>query len=301
MRVIKEFHRELVSFFQSGCIPEPDPDLSGSVITINIKRCFMRNIHRHSMERRFRADRIPAGFRTGSRLLEKFRTMCPMLAYMAAYLISFMLIEHWNRLHYTVIHTAVDDVIPFVPVFIIPYLLWFPYVAFFCLLLLFREEGAYHRLCATLVIGMTVFIAVSVIFPNIHLLRPEVLPGDDIFARMVGMLYAMDTPTNLTPSIHVFNSLCVIASVWKWDWVAEDGTVYSDRVRRLGRISATVLGILITLSTMLIKQHSFSDVVIAAVFFFFTYALVYHFDVVFAGSHRQRRRRQVLRPRSVRS
>lgn len=47
---------------------------------------------------------------------DKIRVLTPMFCYMIAYMISFMLIEHWNRLHYTVIHTAVDDVIPFVPV-----------------------------------------------------------------------------------------------------------------------------------------------------------------------------------------
>ena len=59
-----------------------------------------------------------------------------MFCYMIFYLISFSLIEQWNRLHYTVIHTAVDDVIPFCPAFVIPYILWFPYVTVFIVFLL---------------------------------------------------------------------------------------------------------------------------------------------------------------------
>ena len=223
----------------------------------------------------------------------KLRTITPMIGYMIGYLACFMLIENWNRLHYTVIHTAVDDVIPFVPAFVIPYVLWFPYVSVSAFFLLMKDEDAYHRLCAVLVIGMTVFIAVSVVFPNIHLLRPEQMPADNVFTRMVSLLYLADTPTNLTPSIHVFNSLAVIAAFWKWDWRTETGRRYAAPVRAFGRAAMTLLGMSIILSTMFIKQHSFSDVVIAVVLFAFTYILVYRFDFTFAG---RRRRIPVLRP-----
>ena len=218
---------------------------------------------------------------------EKIKVLTPMVCYMLAYMVSFMLIEHWNRLHYTVIHTVVDDVIPFVPVFIIPYLLWFPYVTFAILFLLMVSEKSYHKLCTVLAIGMTVFIAVSVVFPNIHLLRPESMPVDNAFTRMIGLLYLADTPTNLTPSIHVFNSLAVIGAMWDWDWRTESGKIYSGRVRAFWRAVTTILGLSITLSTMFIKQHSFSDVVIAFALFLFTYILVYRFEFTFIGGSRR--------------
>lgn len=231
--------------------------------------------------------------------LSKIRTVRPMFCYMIAYLVCFGLIEHWNRLHYTVIHTVVDDVIPFSPVFVIPYILWFPYVTVFALFLLMKNEDAYHRLCTTLAIGMTVFIIVSIIYPNIHLLRPETMPVDNVFTRMISKLYLVDTPTNLTPSIHVFNSLAIIASAWNWNWTTDDGKVFSNRIRSLCRVFLTVLGALITLSTMLIKQHSFSDVVIAIALYLLTHFLVYRLDFVFIGGKRVRR--PALRPRSARS
>lgn len=240
----------------------------------------------------------------GKRIAEVFplgrlRILRPMFCYMIVYLISFALIEQWNRLHYTVIHTVMDDVIPFSPVFVIPYILWFPYVTVFAVFLAMKNEEAYHKLCTTLAIGMTVFIIVSIVFPNIHLLRPETMPADNVFTRMISMLYMADTPTNLTPSIHVFNSLAIIAAAWHWNWKTEDGHTYSGKVRGFWRIFLTVLGILITLSTMLIKQHSFSDVVIALALFMFTHFLVYRLDFVFIGGRRVRR--PALRPRSARS
>ena len=231
--------------------------------------------------------------------VRKLKLLMPVVVYMIIYLTGFTLIEHWNRLHYTVIHNAADDLIPFVPVFVIPYLLWFPYVLCFGLFLLKYNEEAYHRLATTLAFGMTVFIFVSVIFPNIHLMRPETMPADNVFTRMVSMLYMADTPTNLTPSIHVFNSLAIIASAWNWDWRTDAGHVFTSKVRGFWRFFLTVLGLMITLSTMLIKQHSFSDVVIAAGLFLFTYVLVYRFDFLFIRGNRLRR--PVLRPRSARS
>ncbi|MDO5476474.1 MAG: hypothetical protein Q4F43_05090 [Eubacteriales bacterium] len=232
----------------------------------------------------------------------KLHTVKPMFLYMILYLISFMLIEHWNRLHYTVIHTAVDDLIPFRPVFVIPYMLWFPFVTVSVLFLLMKNEDAYHRLCSTLMFGMTVFILVSVVFPNIHLMRPETMPDESVFSRMVTLVYTVDTPTNLTPSIHVYNSLAVVASMWNWDWRTDDGFSYSGPARAFWRTIVTSLGLLISVSTMLIKQHSFSDVVIAAGLFVFFYALVYRFNIVLTGSSaRRERRRPALRPRSARS
>ena len=230
---------------------------------------------------------------------KKLRTVRPMFFYMLAYLVSFGLIEQWNRLHYTVIHTVVDDMIPFSPVFVIPYILWFPYVLCFTVFLLMKNEEAYHRLCTVLSIGMTIFIVVSVVFPNIHLLRPETMPEENVFTHMISLLYMADTPTNLTPSIHVFNSLAIITAAWKWDWRSDEGTVYPNTIRGFWRVILTIVGILITLSTMLIKQHSFSDVVIAIALFFFTYILVYRLDFVFIGARRVRR--PAYRPRSARS
>jgi membrane-associated phospholipid phosphatase len=172
-------------------------------------------------------------------------------------------------------------------------------VSCFAVFLLLKNEEAYHKLCTVLAIGMTVFIVVSIIFPNIHLLRPETMPEENVFTHMISLLYLADTPTNLTPSIHVFNSLAIITAAWKWDWRSDEGYSYSNTVRGFWRIIISVLGILITLSTMLIKQHSFSDVVIAIALFFFTYILVYRLDFVFIGAKHVRR--PAYRPRSARS
>ena len=223
-----------------------------------------------------------AGKHPASVLRYRVKVAAPMAAYILFYLVTFYLIENWNRLHYTVIHTTVDDRIPFLPVFIIPYLLWFVYVSGFTLCMLFEDEDSYHQVCTTLVVGMTVFLAVSMFFPNILFLRPETVPGRDVFSYLCRRLYAIDTPTNVTPSIHVYNSICVMIAVWR--------TNAAQMRSLLKKLFMTVLGFLIILSTMFIKQHSFSDVVIATGLAFFSYILVYKMNWVIVG----RRQRRIL-------
>ena len=197
----------------------------------------------------------------------KAKLAAPMAAYGVFYLVTFALIENWNRLHYTVIHTAVDDMIPFCEVFIIPYLMWFVYAFGFAFYMFLQDEKSYHEVAAFLVIGMTVFLAVSVFFPNILLLRPETMPRNNIFTYMVERLYAVDTPTNVTPSIHVYNSLAVMIAVWRTD---------AKLVRsKMSKILMTVLGFLIILSTMFLKQHSVGDVLSGLALAGIGYSMVY--------------------------
>lgn len=231
----------------------------------------------------------------------KVRLLMPIVGYMAGYLLCFGLIERWNRLHYTIIHTAVDDLIPFIPVFVIPYILWFPYVIGAIFFLAMVHEESFHRLCTCLMTGMTIFIAVSVVFPNIHLLRPEVMPQENVFTQMIGFLYRIDTPTNLTPSIHVYNSLAVIAAYWNWDWKKDSGRALTALCKYAGRAFITLLGMSIIFSTVLIKQHSFSDVVIAAALYLVTYCIVYRAPAASrsaAGHKRRRAARAALQGRA---
>lgn len=209
----------------------------------------------------------------------KVRTAVPMALYILFYCVTFAIIENWNRLHYTVIHTAVDDMIPFCEFFIIPYLLWFVYVSGFTFCLFLQDEKSYHETATFLAIGMTVFLAVSIFFPNILILRPQEMPRDNIFTRICLLLYSADTPTNVTPSIHVYNSIAVMIAVWK--------TGAAPFRSKVSKAAMTFLGFMIILSTMFLKQHSFSDVIIATGLSLFSYILVYKMEFVFIGSERR--------------
>ena len=113
---------------------------------------------------------------------------------------------------------------------------------------------------------MTIFLIVSTLYPNGHYLRPTTFEHNNIFVQMVKWLYATDTPTNLFPSIHVYNSIAVNMAVWHCD------NFKNNRVVRYG--SATLM-VSIILATMFLKQHSVFDVVTGTVLAIFMYSVVY--------------------------
>lgn len=206
----------------------------------------------------------------------------PFALFLTGYLILFEVLEHWNRLHYTVIHSWVDDKIPFCEIFIIPYFMWFVYIFGFCVYMFLVDEKSYHEAATFLSIGMAFFLIVSALFPNILMLRPETMPRDNIFTRLVQYLYSIDTPTNVTPSIHVYNSLCIMIAVWR--------TNARLMRRRIVKVLMTAQGFLIILATMFIKQHSFSDVIMGTGLAIVVYILVYRMGFVLVS----RRRRELI-------
>lgn len=81
-----------------------------------------------------------------------------VLLYAFLYLPWFFWLESRANLPYHVIHVWLDDKIPFVEYFIVPYLLWFVYVAAVFLYLFFKgTKQEFYRYCAFLFTGMTLF------------------------------------------------------------------------------------------------------------------------------------------------
>ena len=204
------------------------------------------------------------------RIRELIRLAMPIITYVPVYGIWFMMIEKHRFSHYAVIHTFLDDAIPFCEWFVIPYYLWFLYVAGTVLYFLFtREVDVYYKDFLFLATGMTLFLIISTLFPNVQQLRPEVMPRDNIFTHMIQMIYRSDTPTNLWPSIHVYNSIGTMIAVHN-----------SKRIKTPGKILSDILGVSIILSTMFIKQHSIYDVVTAIIMALIFYLVFYHSSVV---------------------
>ena len=188
--------------------------------------------------------------------IKKYRHGFIIAIYFVVYLILFGYLEQRPVRAYHVVHTVFDDMIPFCEIFIIPYLLWFPYVILTVVYFLFRNKNKreYFQLIFNLMMGMTVFLVVSYIYPNVQYLRPAVFPRSNIFTRLVAELYRTDTPTNILPSIHVFNSLAVYFAIHHCQALKD---------RKWLQRGALILSVLIILSTMFIKQHSAVDFFVA--------------------------------------
>lgn len=178
--------------------------------------------------------------------------------------------------HYKIIHVALDDHIPFCEVFVIPYILWFTYVAAVVLYFFLKDKDDYFRTCTFLFTGMTVFLLVSTLWPNGHHLRPYIMPRDNIFTQLVSFIYQADTPTNLWPSIHVYNSLGCHIAVMKSKRLAGKKGIH---------FASFILCTSIIMSTMFIKQHSVFDVTTAFIMAAVMYGIVYGSDILINFYH----------------
>ena len=189
-----------------------------------------------------------------------------ILGFCIFYLSGFSWLEnrHVSGIHITA--CALDYKIPFQEIFIIPYLLWFVYIAATVIYFLLHEDENFNALAGTLALGMTLFLVVSAIYPNGLNLRPVTFERDNIFIRLVQFVYKNDTPTNVLPSIHVFNSLAVHMSLTNCEALRDHKGV---------RYGSLVLTLLIIMSTMFLKQHSVIDVCCGATLALFGYLFFY--------------------------
>lgn len=165
------------------------------------------------------------------------------------------------------IHCPLDDRIPFVKWFFPVYCLWYLYL--FAALLYFglASKPDFIRLQSYLFIGMGICLAVYAVFPNAIRFRPAIV-GNDWISRIMAAMFSIDSPTMVTPSMHVFAAVAVHVSLAK--------SKLTGGSRPLVALSFAVMA-LICLSTVLIKQHSVIDVfwgaALAAALYFPVYGI----------------------------
>lgn len=192
------------------------------------------------------------------------------LLYFAIYLPWFFYLERTVTSGYHLMHIPLDDYIPFNEYFIIPYLLWFLYVATALVYFFFTDKKGYYRLFAFLAAGMTASLLICTIFPNGTNLRPAVDPQKNLCSLLVSVLYQGDTCTNVFPSVHVFNSVAVHIAAMK-----------SQRLKRHRLVQAASLALMVSicLSTVFLKQHSavdgFGSILLACLIYQFVYGNSY--------------------------
>ncbi len=201
-----------------------------------------------------------------NRTKKALKLLAPMLVYMVIYMTWFTILEKNITTDFHLIHMKIDDYIPFIEYFIIPYDIWFFYVGCTLCFLAFFDEAEYARTCWFICFGMTLFLIISTIYPNGHDLRPTVMPRDNFFTRLVVSLQATDTPTNLFPSIHVFNSIGMHLGLHRTKALEKHKWV---------RVLSFLLCTGIILATVFIKQHSVFDVITAFICFGIFYYIVY--------------------------
>ncbi|MBQ7340916.1 MAG: phosphatidic acid phosphatase [Oscillospiraceae bacterium] len=146
------------------------------------------------------------------------------------------------------IHIALDDMIPFMEIFVIPYTFWYLLIIFSLGYFLLYNIDQFKKLQTYIIITQVVAMAVYIIYPSRQDLRPEVFPRDNFLTDLVAFIYSFDTNTGVFPSLHVGYSLG-IASVW----------LREKSVRWPFKTFVMISIVLICMSICFIKQHSAAD------------------------------------------
>ena len=140
-----------------------------------------------------------------------------LVLYVPVYLIWFALAERmvpttdgcW------VSYLPLDDKIPFLPGFILAYVLWYPFLIFpVVVMLLKNDRRAFIRYGAFIIAGFSISLTICMIWPNCQLLRPAVVDTSNLCGWLVNAIYTADTPTNVLPSMHVVGCMGVLAAVF---------------------------------------------------------------------------------------
>ena len=140
----------------------------------------------------------------------------------------------------------------------------------------------FYKISLFLFMGMIASLIICEIYPNGTDFRPAYLSEKNIFMLMVKRLYRIDTPTNVFPSIHAYNSLCMHIALMK------SKELRAEKYGRAMRSFSCFLCIFICIATLVLKQHSVLDVGGAILLCFITYGFVYGYPSFALGEYWER-------------
>ena len=168
---------------------------------------------------------------------------------------------------HTDISMAIDGYIPFVPAFMIFYIL--SYVQWVVGYIVLSHEGQdyCYKVVTADIIAKTVCFLFYVFFPT-TLVRPEVV-GDGFFEFVTRIVYGVDPASNLFPSIHCLESWVVFRCALKM------------KLPKWYKIGMGLFTLGVFASVVLVKQHVFIDIPAGVLVFELGYAVTH-----FTGVHR---------------
>ena len=181
------------------------------------------------------------------KLLPDYAIWPLILALAANFIIYFGVSQLRDHLTFHSLALPVDDRIPFLAPFIIFYIL--AYVQWIVNYLLIAREG--KTFCYRFIYGDVIsklFCLIFFLFFPTTLVRPEVT-GHSVCDQLVRLVYQMDAPVNLFPSIHCLESWCCIHAALRMK-----------KTPRWYLPATIVMSLCVFASTLLVKQHVFVDI-----------------------------------------
>lgn len=173
----------------------------------------------------------------------------PTLICVALNMIAFYGTRLFNSgLYHYSMGTSADAAIPFVPGFIVIYVLSYIQwgLGFF---IIGRESREFcYRFLSAEIISKLICLVIFMAVPTV-MVRPEV-SGTDIFSRLTAFIYAADTPDNLFPSVHCLESAFFAAA-----------SVASKKTPAVFKWINALFSVSVFASVLFVKQHVIMDVI----------------------------------------
>ncbi len=196
------------------------------------------------------------------------------LHYIALFYIVFHISAYFllqlRDVNYNYIHSSLDDKIPFVEYFIVPYVFWFVYMAGGIILFLHTSRQDFLRMSMFTFVGLFICMSIAFIYPTAINFRPSSFERDNIFIRLTLLIYSSDQPVNVWPSMHCFGSLGINFAFLHTNFFKRN-TVSNVLIK----VSSTIIALAICAATVFIKQHSILDFFAALTLCAILYPLAY--------------------------
>lgn len=186
---------------------------------------------------------------------KKYHNIQYVFIFLVIYMIGFLTLEYRTPSQIFITDTWIDQYIPFCEYFVIAYLLWFVFIALGFAYFIFIDQSGFQRTCFYLFVGMSLVLIIYLVFPNGQNQRVA-LNNENIFQTLVSFIYSVDSPTNVCPSLHVYNSIMMCISLLKSEYIKNHSYL---------SMFIIIIAFFISVSTVMIKQHAFIDVIAAIV------------------------------------
>ena len=179
-----------------------------------------------------------------------------LVLFWPVYYLRYFLVEALNPAGSAchVMHCALDDLIPLCEFFLIPYGLWMVLMLLMTVFTMIYDVDTFKKYMKFLMITITVSTTVFIVYPTCQNLRPESFERSNLFTWILSLVYAADTNTNVCPSEHVIGSMAMLAAALNCRYL-------NNRFWKKALI--TVSMIIVSLSTVFLKQQSLLDVLYA--------------------------------------
>ena len=151
---------------------------------------------------------------------------------------------HWQ--HYD-LSIPLDSQIPFVPQMIVVYIFSYVIWAVGTIMISHESPSLCYEIMSAHVIAKLIATVIFLALPT-SMVRAEVT-GNDLFSRLTRLIYKLDSPDNLFPSLHCLEN-----------WIICRGFLKCKHLKVGWKIGSFVAAIAVFASVVMVRQHLFLDI-----------------------------------------